>query len=303
MKSALVPWSELAARDASDAAVLEAQLAVPYALCRSRRLRPVARALPGRDRRVRARERQPRRVDRGDPRRHAARRADRAAIPGDEMGWFWNITELPELQDASARGHLAQVLAHARVPGSVQELPRPAVSSSATCSNGAKASRVCATCSPTAGQAFAERLPQVREQASAAEPGRLRAAVRSAARRSWSASSASADAAAFATPASANCRRRLDRVARDARARGQRSRSRPRRASATGASAGALLWQQNDQFAVRLWNAKKGMQELQRNLAQASSATPRSRGAARRTRAAGRSSPAASMRWRRASRR
>jgi chromosome segregation ATPase len=33
--------------------------------------------------------------------------------------------------------------------------------------------------------------------------------------------------------------------------------------------AGALLWQQSDQFAVRLWNAKKGMQELQRNLAQA----------------------------------
>jgi hypothetical protein len=33
-------------------------------------------------------------------------------------------------------------------------------------------------------------------------------------------------------------------------------------------AAGALLWQQSDQFAARLWNAKKGMQELQRNLAQ-----------------------------------
>ncbi len=30
-----------------------------------------------------------------------------------------------------------------------------------------------------------------------------------------------------------------------------------------------MLWQQSDQFAARLWSAKKGMQELQRNLAQA----------------------------------
>ena len=35
------------------------------------------------------------------------------------------------------------------------------------------------------------------------------------------------------------------------------------------AKTGALLWQQSDQFAARLWNAKKGIQELQRNLAQA----------------------------------
>jgi hypothetical protein len=39
------------------------------------------------------------------------------------------------------------------------------------------------------------------------------------------------------------------------------ARERYRRAS------GALLWQQNDQFAARLWNAGKAVQELQRQVA------------------------------------
>ena len=44
--------------------------------------------------------------------------------PGDEMGWFWSIDELPD--DAACRPPGAGAGA-ARVPGSVQELARPAL--------------------------------------------------------------------------------------------------------------------------------------------------------------------------------
>jgi chromosome segregation ATPase len=43
----------------------------------------------------------------------------------------------------------------------------------------------------------------------------------------------------------------------------QQARERHRRVT------GALLWQQNEEFAARLWNAKKGMKDLQGTLAQA----------------------------------
>ena len=44
--------------------------------------------------------------------------------PGEEMGWFWNIRELPEMPHAS---HLNQVLAGHDFQEALQELPRPAL--------------------------------------------------------------------------------------------------------------------------------------------------------------------------------
>jgi acyl carrier protein phosphodiesterase len=116
-------------------------------------------------------------------------------------------------------------------------------------------------------QAFAERLPQVREKANSLnlagfeqQVGALLAELERVER--------DADAAAFATPRERELQARLDRVHEALERAGSapelgEARERYRRV------AGALLWQQNDQFAVRLWNARKGMQELQRNLAQA----------------------------------
>jgi DNA repair exonuclease SbcCD ATPase subunit len=116
-------------------------------------------------------------------------------------------------------------------------------------------------------QAYAERLPQVLEKERAlnlaAHEQRHDALVAELERVERE-----ADAQAFATARERELQSRLDRV-RDTLERGgsdpelAQARERYRRA------AGALLWQQNDQFAVRLWNAKKGMQELQRNLSRA----------------------------------
>jgi hypothetical protein len=116
-------------------------------------------------------------------------------------------------------------------------------------------------------QAFAARLPQVREKERALNLAGFEQQV-DALLVELDRVERDADAAAFATPRERELQVRLDRV-REALERGgsdpelAQARDRYRRV------AGALLWQQNDQFAVRLWNARKGMQELQRNLAQA----------------------------------
>jgi hypothetical protein len=118
-------------------------------------------------------------------------------------------------------------------------------------------------------QAYAERLPQVREKERALNLAGFEQ-QHDAVAAELERVEREADTAAFATARERELQARLDRV-RDALAQAGsdpefvQARERYRRA------AGALMWQQNDQFAVRLWSARKGMQELQRNLAQAQS--------------------------------
>ncbi len=108
---------------------------------------------------------------------------------------------------------------------------------------------------------------EVREKARALNLAELRAAQVDALLAELDARRTRGDAAAFATPRERELQVRLDRVRETLEGGGSdpelaQARERYRRV------AGALLWQQNDQFAVRVWNARKGMRELQRNLAQ-----------------------------------
>jgi len=104
---ALVPWTELANRSVSDAAVLEAKIALPYAYAE---LGAYGQSLEGYQNAVSQFDSE-----------QSALKESIAAIqsgkliqglnaknPGSEMGWFWNLTELPEMPHA---GHLTQVLA------------------------------------------------------------------------------------------------------------------------------------------------------------------------------------------------
>ena len=104
---ALVPWTELANRSVSDAAVLEAKIALPYAYAE---LGAYGQSLEGYQRAVSQFDTE-----------QSALQESIAAIqsgkliaglnaknPGTEMGWFWNLTELPEMPHG---GHLTQVLA------------------------------------------------------------------------------------------------------------------------------------------------------------------------------------------------
>jgi hypothetical protein len=106
-EQALVPWTELAGRSVSDAAVLEAKIALPYAYAE---LGAYGQSLDGYQDAVSQFDSE-----------QGALKESIAAIqsgkliaglnaknPGSEMGWFWNLTELPEMPHA---GHLTQVLA------------------------------------------------------------------------------------------------------------------------------------------------------------------------------------------------
>jgi hypothetical protein len=106
-EQALVPWTELASRSVSDSAVLEAKIALPYAYAE---LGAYGQSLDGYQQAVSQFDSE-----------QGALKESIAAIqsgkliaglnaknPGTEMGWFWNLAELPEMPHA---GHLTQVLA------------------------------------------------------------------------------------------------------------------------------------------------------------------------------------------------
>jgi chromosome segregation ATPase len=116
-------------------------------------------------------------------------------------------------------------------------------------------------------QGYAERLPQVREREQALnlagfeqQAAALQAELERVER--------DIDVAAFATPRERELQVRLDRVHEVLERAGNDPELAPAKERYRRV-AGAMLWQQSDQFAARLWNAKKGMQELQLNLAQA----------------------------------
>jgi hypothetical protein len=104
---ALVPWLELAERDPSDAAVLEARIAVPYAYAE---LGAYGEATEQYNSAIAAYEAEGGRLDESIAAIRAGRLIDGLIErnPGEEMGWFWNIAELPEMPHGS---HLTQVMA------------------------------------------------------------------------------------------------------------------------------------------------------------------------------------------------
>jgi hypothetical protein len=104
---ALVPWTELTQRELSDAAVLEAQIAVPYAYAE---LGAFGQSLQRYQAAIALFERESSALDQSIAAVRSGKLVD-ALIernPGEEMGWFWNIATLPALPHA---GHLAPLLA------------------------------------------------------------------------------------------------------------------------------------------------------------------------------------------------
>jgi hypothetical protein len=265
MKSALVPWMELAQRDASDAAVLEAKLAVPYAHAE---LGAYAQALALYEESIGVFDRETKNLDESI----AAIRSGRllegllASNPGEEMGWFWNIAQLPAEPALPHGGHLAQVLATHEFQEAFKNY-RDLLFLTRNLQQWRDNLGVLRDMLANRRQAFAERLPQVREKERAlnlAEFEQRHDALVVEIERV----EREADAAAFATERERGLQERLDRV----RAELERFPDDPELAPLRERyrrTAGALRWQQSDQFAARLWNAKKAMQELQRNLAQA----------------------------------
>jgi hypothetical protein len=109
-EQALVPWTELAGRNVSDSAVLEAKMALPYAYAE---LGAHGQALEGYQQAVSEFDTEQVALKESIAAIQSGKLIDglNARNPGgagQEMGWFWNLTELPEMPHA---GHLTQVLA------------------------------------------------------------------------------------------------------------------------------------------------------------------------------------------------
>ena len=105
---ALVPWQELAQRDFGETAVLEAQIAVPYAYAE---LGAYGQSLQRYESAIAAFERENADLEQSIKAIRAGKMIDTLVEqnPGEEMGWFWKIRDLAEMPRAR---HLAQVLAH-----------------------------------------------------------------------------------------------------------------------------------------------------------------------------------------------
>jgi hypothetical protein len=263
MKSALVPWSELAARDPSDAAVLEAKLAVPYALAE---LGAYGQALAHYEGAIGDFEREHARLDATVAAIRDGKLLDALidANPGEEMGWFWNIAALPE--GLPHGGYLAQLMATHEFQEGFKNY-RDLLFLGRNLQQWRETLDVLREMLANRRQAYAERLPQVRDKERALNLAGLEER-QTQLRSELDRVAQDGDVAAFATARERELRGRLDRV-REILDRGGNdpelgnARDRYRRA------AGALLWQQHDQFAARLWNARKAMQELERALKQA----------------------------------
>jgi len=262
LNAALVPWTELAQRDPSDAAVLEAKLAVPYAYAE---LSAYGKALGLYQDAIGAFEQENARLDESI----AAIRAGKLLAgliernPGEEMGWFWNIAELPELPHS---GHLAPVLAQHEFQEAFKNY-RDLLFLARNLKQWEDSLDVLRAMLANRRQAFAERLPAVRERERSIDLG-IYDGKRNALAAELARVEREADVAAFADARERELQARIDSV----RAIVERGGSDPEIAAARERLrrvAGALAWQQTQNFADRLWQAKKGMADLERNLSEA----------------------------------
>lgn len=260
--NALAPWTELAQRDLSDAAVLEAKLAVPYAYAE---LGAHQQALALYQQAIGAFDRETAAIDASVAAIRDGKLLDglMARNPGEEMGWFWNITDLPEMPHLAP---LAPILAeHAFQEGFKNY--RDLVFLGNNLRQWDEKLGVLRDMLANRRLAFEQKLPEVQARERQLNLAQLESrsdALRAELQRVEQA----ADVAALADARERDLMARLDAI--DALlARGLPDvdavavRERARRAR------GALQWQQTQQFPQRLWQASKAMRETEDTLRQA----------------------------------
>ncbi len=265
-KLALVPWIELAGRSASDASVLEAQLAVPYAYAE---LGAKAQAL----------ERYQVAIANFDT-ESANLDATIAAIrqgklveglmsrnPGEQMGWFQNFRDLPLMPHAE---HLTPVIAGNEFQEAFKNY-RDLLYLTHNLAEWGDNLGVFGDMLANRRQGYAERLPKVREKAGTIDIARLqqRSDANAAALRE---AEARADGGAFADSRERELQERLARV--DTTLASLPPDADPALALAEAHDrlrrvAGALTWQLAHEYPARVWEAKKGQAQTESALADA----------------------------------
>jgi tetratricopeptide (TPR) repeat protein len=265
-RAALVPWTELSVRTPVDAAVLEAKLAVPYAFAE---LESFGHAVDRYKDAIAIFDRENNDLDESI----AAIRSGKLLAgllernPGDEMGWFWNITELPEMPHGT---HLAQVLAKHEFQEAFKNY-RDLLFLSRNLNHWQESLGTLREALENRRHAFSDRLPTVQAQDRALNIGALERR-RDEVSSDLATAEQQGDGVALADARERDLLERFSRVrtllqhpGADSDSEIQSLRERFRRV------AGALSWQLSDQFAVRLWDAKKSLKEIDAGLADARS--------------------------------
>ena len=261
-KLALVPWTELAERDGSDSAVLEARIAVPYAFAE---LGAYGQALDRYKDAIGAFDKEGGSLNESI----GAIRAGKLLAgllernPGEEMGWFWKIDELPEMPHAN---HLTQVLAQHEFQEGFKNY-RDLRFLTRNLEYWKDSLGVFDDMLTNRRQAYAERLPKIISQANAsglaAMQQRGEAVIKEVARVATE-----SDSAALADAQQRDFMQRIASARATAALPGAEVdapsvQERLRRAS------GALTWQMAQQYPARLWDATKATAVIQTQLAEA----------------------------------
>lgn len=261
-RQALVPWTELSSRDASDAAVLEAKIAVPYAFAE---LGAYGQSLDRYNEAIAAFDREGANLDESI----AAIRAGKLVEgliernPGEEMGWFWSIRELPEMPHA---GHLAQVLAQHEFQEAFKNY-RDLQFLAGNLRQWQDNLGIFGDMLANRRKAYAERLPQIRAKASDSGLDVLQQRGDALAKELAQVEE-QADGSAFADAKERDLLARLDRV----RATLEQAGHDPETVAARERhrlAAGALTWQLTQEYSARLWEAKKGLRTIAAELSEA----------------------------------
>ncbi|HWK82428.1 MAG TPA: hypothetical protein VNS61_01715 [Caldimonas sp.] len=261
-KLALVPWTELAQRDAGDSAVLEAQIAVPYAYAE---IGAYGQALERYEGAIAAFERESADLSESIKAIRAGPLIDQlvAQNPGDEMGWFWNIRDLPDMPHAR---HLAQILAQHEFQEAMKNY-RDLRYLARNLDEWREKLVVFNDMLATRRKAFADRLPRVKEF----EQGiglDLLAKRRDDAAAEIAAGEAAGDGLAFADEKQLamlervkGMRAMVDAPTADAEVTQLHDRVR--------LVSGVLAWQLQQDYASRIWIEKKELHDIDEELAKA----------------------------------
>jgi hypothetical protein len=259
---ALVPWLELAGRDPSDASVLEAQLAVPYAYAE---LGANAQALERYQVAISNFELENANLDATIGAIRAGKLVEglMARNPGEQVGWFQNFRDLPLLPHAR---HLTPVIAGNEFQEAFKNY-RDLLYAGRNLAEWRDNLGVFDAMLVNRRQGFAERLPKIREQHGTVDIERLqqRADANAADLR---AAEASADGAAFADTGERDLQARLARAQAtlaalppDTDPALAEAHDRLRRV------AGALAWQLAHDYSARDRSAQKGQAATEATLA------------------------------------
>jgi hypothetical protein len=255
---ALVPWTELTQRELSDAAVLEAQIAVPYAYAE---LGAFGQSLQRYQAAIALFERESSALDQSIAAVRSGKLVD-ALIernPGEEMGWFWNIATLPALPHA---GHLAPLLAQHEFQEAFKNY-RDLLFLTKNLQGWADKLGVFDDMLANRRQAYAQRLPQVRAQRGELSIDALQKR-RDALAAEFAQAEKDADGRAFADDKQRELLARIARV-REALAGNPDEVARERLRLIEG----ALGWQLAEAYPARVWDARKAMKITDEGLIEA----------------------------------